>query len=291
MSREPIRSILARRGLAPSRERGQNFLRDAGLARTLVRDAGVGERDAVLEIGPGLGALTRALAERAARVVALEVDAGLVAYLREEAGLPPTVEVRHADALEVDLRGLRDELAAGAAGGAVRVVGNLPYAISAPLLRRILDLLPQLASASVMLQKEVARRLLARPGDDGYGSLAVLALLRATAEHHRDVSGRAFVPAALVTSSFVSLRPRAEAPLGAAELESVEVFLRAAFRHRRKTLANSLREAGFPEAAVARALAARGVSAGVRAEALPAEELLALARLVAPPPASGGPGG
>ncbi len=287
MSREPIRSILARRGLAPSRDRGQNFLRDRALARTLVRDAGVGPGDAVIEIGPGLGALTAALAERAARVVALEVDAGLEAYLREEAGLPASVEVRHADALEVDLGALVDALAARSPGGAVRVVGNLPYAISAPLLRRILDVLPGLAGASLMLQKEVARRLLARPKDPGYGSLAALAALRARAEHHRDVAGRAFVPAARVISSFVTLRPRPASPLGPDEFRLFEAFVRAAFRHRRKTLANSLRETGFPAAAVERALAAQGLPAGVRAEELSPEQLFHLARRIPPAPGGG----
>src|SRR5690606_3650010 len=131
--RDEVRALLARRGLATRRALGQNFLVDAAVAEAIADAARLAPGDAVLEIGPGLGILTRALAARAARVVAVEIDAGLVRALAEEGGLPPNVELVHGDALALDL-------AARVArpGPAVRVVANLPYAVGAPILRRLL---------------------------------------------------------------------------------------------------------------------------------------------------------
>jgi 16S rRNA (adenine1518-N6/adenine1519-N6)-dimethyltransferase len=276
-----VRAWLARHGLAAHRGRGQNFLCDAALAARLVADAGVARGDSVLEIGSGLGILTRALAERARRVVSVEVDAGLVRALRAEGGLPSHVELVHADALELDLAAL---LAAEPAPR--RLVASLPYAVATPLLRRFLDLRELLASWSVVVQRELAARILGRPGGADYGSLAVLHALAARARRGVELPPRCFHPVPRVTSTFVHLAPRRDPWLGAQELARVERLVRAAFAHRRKTLVNSLQQACAvppPAAALAAALARLGIPPRARAEDVPPDAWRALAAALAPP--------
>lgn len=270
MSPAEIRALLERHGLRARRDLGQNFLADARLAAKLAAEARVAPGDFVLEIGCGLGVLTRALAERARRVVALEVDAGLVRAVRAEGALPAAAELRHADALGADLRGL---LAAEPAPR--RVVANLPYAVSSPLLRRLLDLRDLLAGWAVMVQREVAQRLLAAPGTRDYGSLTVLHRLVARVERVLDVHPQCFWPIPEVTSTFLRLEPLAEAP-NREELAEVERIARAGFAHRRKTLVNSLRAEGRGE--LEGRLAEAGIAPGARAEVVPPETWLRLAR-------------
>ena len=277
MSPAEVRALLERFGLAANRALGQNFLCDARLAEKLVRRAGVGAGEGVLEIGSGLGILTRALAERAARVVTVEVDAGLVRALRA-GGLPAHVELIHADALELDLAAVLAGLPAPR-----RVVANLPYAAATPLLRRLLDLAPELAGYAVMVQREVARRMAARPGSRDYGSLAVLHHLTVELDVALDLHPRCFYPVPRVVSSFVHATPRPGAPSGPA-LAAVERVARAGFSHRRKTLANALRAAGvtaLDAEGVARLLAGRGLAPGVRAEAVVPETWPLLAAALA----------
>jgi 16S rRNA (adenine1518-N6/adenine1519-N6)-dimethyltransferase len=271
-----VRELLERHGLAARRDLGQNFLIDASVAERLVALAGVEPGEGVLEIGTGLGILTRALAARAERVVTLEIDAGLVRLLRSEGQLPASVRLVHGDALKADLAALVAEV-----GPRVRVVANLPYAVSAPLLRRLLDLRESLVDWSVMLQRDLALRLLARCGSRDYGSLAVLHHLCVSAERCMELSPRCFFPVPQVRSTFVRVRPLATPLVGPAELADVEAFLRAAFSQRRKTLRNALR-GRHPGDAVRAALEAAGLAPEVRAEELPPEALLALARRLVP---------
>ena len=273
MSPSEVQAWLDRHGLAPHRSRGQNFLVDDRMAAKLVRLAGVEPGDRVIEIGTGLGLLTEALAERAARVVSVEIDAGLVRALRAEARLPGNVELIHADALDVDL----GALASGP--GPVRVVANLPYAVASPLLRRLLDLAGRLASWSVMVQREVAERVGAGPGEPGYGSFAVLHAWCATAKRGLDLHPRCFHPVPRVVSRFLQLTPRTGPLPDAAELARLEPWLRGAFAHRRKTLRGALRAAGAPDPAGP--LAELGVTERARPEELSPPEWLQLARRLA----------
>lgn len=260
MKASEIRALLARHGLALSRERGQNFLVDEGLADSLVTLAGVQSGDAVLEIGTGLGILSRALARAGARVCTIEVDSGLVRVLREEALLPAAARLIHGDALKLDLGALVDSMEPP-----VRVVANLPYSISGPLLRRLLDLWPRLRDGAVMLQRDVAQRLLAAPGSKAYGSLTVLHQLCVEVRRARDIAPGSFFPPPQVHSSFLRMLPRSDA-LRPDQLSAVERVVRAAFSARRKTLANALRGGGQGEAV--EVLAGLGIDAGLRAEAL-----------------------
>ena len=273
MSAAEVRAILARYGLRAQRARGQNFLVDEALAARLVDLAGVQAGDGVLEIGTGLGVLTRALAARAARVVTLEVDAGIVRALRAEAALPANAQLIHADALRADLAALL-----GGLGRPARVVANLPYSISAPVLRRILDLRDQLVDWSVMLQREVARRLVAPPGSRDYGSLGVLHGLVVRVESVLELPPGCFYPVPRVRSSFLRIAPLAEPLIAPDELASVEAILRRAFGMRRKTLANALRELAPSRESLASVLDAVGIDRRARAEQLPAARFVALAR-------------
>ena len=227
----------------------------------------------MIEIGTGLGILTRALAARGAKVTTIEVDAGLVRALREEALLPAEVNLIHADALQVDFDALLDRLDRPA-----RVVANLPYSISAPVLRRLLDLRKRLVDWSVMLQRDVAVRLLATPGTRDYGSLTVLHALCVRTERVQELRPGCFFPVPRVRSTFLRITPRPSGPSGD-ELCRVERVVRAAFGTRRKTLANALREGGLARA-VPDALEAAGIDPRARAEALEPERFLALSRAV-----------
>jgi 16S rRNA (adenine1518-N6/adenine1519-N6)-dimethyltransferase len=273
VSTSAVRAFLDRHGLAARRDLGQNFLVDASVAERLVSLAGIETGDGVLEIGTGLGILTRALASRGARVWSVEVDAGLVRALRAESALPPSVTLIHGDALRIDLEALAIE-----AGPGAHVVANLPYSISAPLLRRLLDLREQLSDWSVMLQRDVAQRLLAAQGSRDYGSLAVLHHLTVSVEKGMDLSPQCFFPVPQVRSTFVRMRPLRPARVYGAELALVETFVRAAFSKRRKTLLNALRGGVVDVDAVAAALRRSGIPLDVRAEQLAPDDLLALAR-------------
>jgi len=275
-----VRTLLERHGLAPRRDLGQNSLVDPDLARALVREAEVAPGDRVIEVGAGLGILTGALAEVAERVVSLEVDAGLVPLLRAEAAWPERVELRHADVLDTDLAALATAL--GAPERPVRVVANLPYSVGSVVLRRLLDLRELLAGWAVMVQKEVAERIVAPPGASDYGSLSVLHALTTRVRRTRDLAPRCFHPPPRVTSAFLRIVPRTDGPLGAGELREVERVVRAAFGRRRKTLVNAVRGGGLvpaPDPETIRAvLAELGHDARVRAERLTPDEHLALAR-------------
>ncbi|MFP8878354.1 MAG: 16S rRNA (adenine(1518)-N(6)/adenine(1519)-N(6))-dimethyltransferase RsmA [Myxococcota bacterium] len=280
MSAGTVRALLSAHGLRAHRDLGQNFLIDDSVAARLVELSDVGARDWVIEIGTGLGALTRALAARAARVVTLEIDSGLVRALRAECDLPSNVELIHGDALVLDLAALVSE-----APGPVRLVANLPYSVSTPLLRRLLDLRYRLESWSVMLQSEVARRLLAETGTSDYGSLAVLHRLTVSISTEMELSPNCFFPAPNVDSTFVRLSPLRESSLQAGELEHVERIVRAAFSKRRKTLVNSLRSGGLGESVTAEGirelLFELSIDPRVRAERVEPEQHLALARALA----------
>ena len=289
-----LREMLDRHGLHLSRDLGQNFLTDASYAEELARLAGAGPEDFVIEVGTGLGVLTRALAAKASRVRTVEVDSGLVRVLREESLLPENVELVHADAREVDWRGWLEEVE-----GPVRVIANLPYSVATPLLRQLLDLRDRLEDWSVMLQSEVAARLVAECGDRAYGSLTVLHRLATDVDVRATVSPARFFPRPKVDSSFVRVWPRAKSPLRPGELERVERVTRAAFSQRRKRVTNGLRRIGerlWPDqgasevrARLEAVLEEVGIDAGLRPERIEPEAWLALARRLDAEGAGSGP--
>ena len=277
MNLSETRELLNRRSLHLRRDLGQNYLVDGPRADQLVQLAGVQDGDTVIEVGTGLGALTRAIAARASRVVTLEIDAGIVAALREEVLLPASVELHHADALKTDLASLvGNEPCARCC-----LVANLPYSAATPLLRVLLNQRDVFRDWSVMVQREVAARLIAEQGAKDYGSFAVLHAVAARVERLTDVAASAFFPVPNVVSSFVRVRPR-DAGSGApdnVELLRIERVIRAVFGQRRKTITNGLKAGGFGDQAP-EALERAGIDARARAETIEPERLRTLAQAV-----------
>jgi len=250
--------------VAPKKELGQHFLVDRNILGVIGRLAALEPADVVLEIGPGLGVLTRYLAARVARVHAVELDASLELHLRD-AGANVTLHL--GDALRLDLAGLAPD--------ATKLVANLPYNVATPLLVESLDSLPGIALWCVMVQREVADRLFAAPATREYGAVSVLVQLVCERTGFHPVSRAVFRPRPNVDSALLAFR-RVGLPPDYARVKRVVV---AAFAHRRKTLPNSLELAGLaPRAPAAEALAAIGRDAAIRAEALAPQEFLALAQ-------------
>ncbi len=272
--RQRTRSVLAERGLRPLKRLGQHFLVDAGVARDVVAAAEIGGTEAVLEIGAGLGALTELLAERARRVVAVEVDWGLAGVLRDLAD-SCRVEVIQGDFLELDL-----QVVCGT-DGPWKIVGNLPYCITTPILESIFANASLFALAVVTVQAEVAERLLARPGGKDYGALTLFAAFHAEVEVVRNVPSEAFYPQPGVASSVLRLRPRAAA--ADVSPEAFEAVARGAFAQRRKTIVNSLvgsARLALSRTAIEAALREAGIRPDRRGETLALDEFCALARAV-----------
>ncbi len=283
MSRSQLRTLLDSHSLHLRRELGQNFIVEDRIAERLSDLAGVGPDDRVIEVGAGLGMLTRALATRANRVLSVEIDSGLVRVLREENLLPDNVDLIHADVLDLDLSDLIESLR-GQAGCAVRLVANLPFSAATPLLRRLLDCRHQLVDWCVMLQKEVAERLFAPVGGRDYGSLAVLHHLCAELEGRSSLGANCFFPPPKVDSVFACIRRREGEDFAPDELARVERVARAAFGQRRKTLLNALRGGGFggEQFDLPAAFEHARVDARARAETLEPERFRALAEALLP---------
>jgi 16S rRNA (adenine1518-N6/adenine1519-N6)-dimethyltransferase len=249
--------------VSPKKELGQHFLVDENILGVIGRLAELQPDDVVLEIGPGLGVLTRFLAARVAHVHAIELAASLEPWLRD---IGENVTLLLGDALRLDLAAL--------APGTTKLVANLPYNIATPLLVESLDGLPELELWCVMVQREVADRLFAKPSTKAYGSVSVLIQLATQRTGLHPVSRTVFRPPPNVNSALVAFR-RTGLPEDFPRLKKV---VTAAFAHRRKTLPNSLELAGLTtRAAAIEALAAIDREPSVRAEALAPSEFLALA--------------
>jgi 16S rRNA (adenine1518-N6/adenine1519-N6)-dimethyltransferase len=279
----PLREVIRRHGLSAKKSLGQNFLLDLNLTARIARAGGALDGVTAVEIGPGPGGLTRALiASGARRVIAVERDSRAVAALGEIAArYPGRLTVIPGDALAVDIVDCLD-------GGPTRIVANLPYNISTALLVRWLctePWPPWFDMMVLMFQREVAERIVAKPGDKQFGRLAVLAGWRTEAKIMFDVAPSAFVPPPKVTSSVVRLVPRASPlPCTRTTLERVTA---AAFGQRRKMLRQSLRSLGTDPAPL---FAAAAIDPAARAEDIPVAGFVALANALdaaAGPPQDG----
>ena len=269
----PLREVIARHGLTAKKSLGQNFILDLNVTRRIARAAADDESRPfggvnVIEVGPGPGGLTRALLETdARRVVAIERDRRALAALQElAAAYPGRLALVEGDALELDPAALTD--------APRTIVANLPYNIATALLLRWLDNMGAYQSLTLMFQREVAERLVAAPRSPAYGRLSVIVQWLAQPKILFDLPPRAFVPPPKVTSSVVSLLPRAE-PLAPASKAALERVTAAAFGQRRKMLRASLRTLGIAPEPL---LEAAGVTPTARAEELSVAEFCALAR-------------
>lgn len=274
LSRKDTSERLAERSLAPKRSLGQNFVVDPNTVRRIARLAGVGPGDRVVEIGAGLGALTRALLETGASVTAVEIDRGLAEVLRDELG--DRVRIVEGDAMALDWAEVLGD-------GPWVLVANLPYNVATPLIADLLDEVPAIARMLVMVQKEVAERLAAPAGSDPYGAVSVKVAYWATAAVAGKVPATVFLPRPNVDSALVAISRRAEPAVGP-DVTPAELFalVRTGFAQRRKMLRRSL--AGLaPAERLAAAFATAGVRPEARAEELDVVAWGALARALAAP--------
>jgi 16S rRNA (adenine1518-N6/adenine1519-N6)-dimethyltransferase len=266
----PLRDVIARHGLSAKKQLGQNFLLDLNLTARIARVAGALEGVTVIEVGPGPGGLTRALlAEGARKVVVIERDDRAIPALEEiGAAYPDRLTIIAGDAMEIDYAALAD--------GPTRIVANLPYNIATPLLTGWLTRAPWppfFESLTLMFQREVAERIIAKPGDDAYGRLGVLCGWRTEAKIAFNVARSAFTPPPNVTSSVVHLVPK---PIDASvAVRDLEAVTKAAFGQRRKMIRQSLKATGVPVEVL---LQAAGLKGDERAEELPVSAFLTMAK-------------
>ena len=270
-----IKQLLNRHGFRFSKAMGQNFLIARWVPERIAAEAGIDEATGVLEVGPGVGCLTRELAQYAGRVVALELDERLRPVLAETLSDCGNAEVVFADALKTDLAALVHEKLSGLRPV---VCANLPYNVTSPLLTAFFEA-GCFETVTVMIQREVARRLCARPGTADYGAFTVYTQWHTEPEILFDVAPGCFLPAPKVTSSVIKLTARRTPPAAVADEQFFFAVVRAAFNQRRKTLVNALSAGlnGCSKEQVTAAIADCGLDEKVRGEALSIAEFAALA--------------
>jgi 16S rRNA (adenine1518-N6/adenine1519-N6)-dimethyltransferase len=269
---------LAARGLSPRKRFGQNFLVRADLAERIVGHSHLEANDVVVEIGPGAGALTLHVASRVRRLIAIEKDDGLAAMLREQLAEAPGLEILHADFLEVDLVALAREHGVAT----LKVVGNIPYNVTTPILERIFEQRSVVSTAVLLVQKEYAERLAAAAGTPEYGSLTLFARYHAVLEPLMAVRAAAFWPRPEVDSMLVRFFLREEPPVEVPDEAMLFRIIRGSFQMRRKTLLNTLEAAlDLPKETIERFSRQARIDPGRRGETLTLDEFARLARAVA----------
>lgn len=278
-SAKTMKALMVAHGIRPQHRLGQNFLTDTRVLDMIVQASGAGPDQLVLEIGPGLGPLTQRLAQTGAQVLAIELDQNLVSILQKTVVEQyPQVEVLHADAAKVDLHSLiRERLGPGKRA---QVAANLPYYITTPLVMRLLEENLPLEHIVVMVQKEVADRMISPPGSKEYGALSVAVQYHTEPRIVTKVSRGAFLPPPDVDSAVVAMRLREVPPVDAPQKEFFRV-VKAAFGQRRKALGNAL-SAGLSldKQAVQEALHLAGIDANRRGETLSLEEFASITRII-----------
>ena len=271
--------VMARHGIAPKKKYGQNFLTSdaivSRIADTPSEDSDVG----VLEIGPGIGTLTEALAERYKKVVCVEIDETLLPVLEETVGWRNNVTVVNADAMKIDFLEFVKEYFGDMK---VCVCANLPYYITSPIIMKILECGSLFESVTVMIQKEVAERLAAAPGSDDYGAITVFAAYLAKVEKCFNVSPGNFLPQPKVTSAVIRMEPHKNPPVDVKNSENMQKIIKAAFEQRRKMLTGALSAATsrVSKAQIAEKIVEAGLPADVRGEKLSLEDFARLSDIL-----------
>ena len=273
------KEVLAKYNMSAKKKFGQNFLIDSHVLEGIVEAAGVTDDDLVLEIGPGIGSLTQYLAEAAGKVVAVEIDKTLLPVLADTLSEYDNVTVINEDILKVDL----DEIVSENGGRPIKVVANLPYYITTPIIMKLFESRARIESITVMVQKEVADRMAAGPGGKDYGSLSLAVGYYAKAVTVMDVPPSSFIPQPNVGSAVVNLSRYTEPRVKVQDEKRLFEIVRTAFNQRRKTLSNSLSNnpaLGVSRQEVTDALLKMGVDEKARGEILTLEQFAELSDIL-----------
>ncbi|MBC8317071.1 MAG: ribosomal RNA small subunit methyltransferase A [Desulfobulbaceae bacterium] len=278
MNLQKIKEVLRHKQLAPLKKLGQNFLIYPETAARIVHLAGVTSEDTILELGVGLGTLTEPLAQKAKHVIGLEIDSGILAWQNSEGNLAENVTLIHQDLLKADFHDLAQQ-----SGGKLKIVANLPYSISNPLLFKLMDHRHDMGWAVLMLQKEVGMRLIAKPGSKEYGIVSVLLSGCAEVSRLLDVGPGQFYPRPKIDSVVVKIQfhpePSRAAALPVHDVKLLRQVVKGSFQQRRKTLVNALSSApllSYSKDQVKMALSETGIDDKVRAENLTVEDYVSI---------------
>ena len=257
---------------------GQNFLTDKNILEKITNAADLTEEDCVLEIGPGLGAMTRLLCQKAGKVIAVEIDRQLIPVLKETLSEFDNLTIINEDILKVDLFKLSND---HCGGKPFKVVANLPYYITTPIIFSLLENGAPVSSITVMVQKEVADRMQTGPGSKDYGALSLAVQYYADPEIVVNVPPECFIPRPHVGSAVINLKRHEVPPVEVVDDKKMFRLIRASFNQRRKTLANALSNgAGIPREETVKALENMGLSETIRGEALTLEQFAKLSDLL-----------
>lgn len=262
------REIIDKYGFMFQKRFGQNFLIDGNVVEKIVREAGVTKDDFVLEIGPGIGTMTQLLCENAREVAAVEIDTNLIPILKETLAAYDNVTVINEDILKVDIVALAKEKNGGRP---IKVVANLPYYITTPIIMGLFESHVPIDSITIMVQREVADRMQVGPGTKDYGALSLAVQYYAKPEIVLNVPPTCFMPRPNVGSAVIRLKRHAQCPVEVDDAEFMFRIIRASFNQRRKTLANGLSnstELTLTKEQIAKAIESLGVSPSIRGEAL-----------------------
>ena len=271
------KEIINKYSFAFQKKFGQNFLIDSNVLESIIRGAEITKDDFVLEIGPGIGTMTQYLCEAARQVVAVEIDKMLIPILEDTLSEYDNVEVINQDVLKVDIKSLAEEKNNGKP---IKVVANLPYYITTPIIMGLFESGVPIDSITIMVQKEVADRMQTGPGSKDYGALSLAVQYYATAKVILNVSATCFMPRPNVDSAVIKLTRHKEPTVNVADEKLMFKIIRASFNQRRKTLVNGLKnspELSFSKEQIVKAIEKIGKPETIRGEALTLEEFAELA--------------
>ena len=271
------KEIINKYSFAFQKKFGQNFLIDSNVLESIIRGAEITKDDFVLEIGPGIGTMTQYLCEAARQVVAVEIDKMLIPILEDTLSEYDNVEVINQDVLKVDIKSLADEKNNGKP---IKVVANLPYYITTPIIMGLFESGVPIDSITIMVQKEVADRMQTGPGSKDYGALSLAVQYYATAKVILNVSATCFMPRPNVDSAVIKLTRHKEPTVNVADEKLMFKIIRASFNQRRKTLVNGLKnspELSFSKEQIVKAIEKIGKPETIRGEAFTLEEFAELA--------------
>lgn len=281
---EETRFLMKKYHIKANKSLGQNFLIDDSVVNQIVENSQIGKEDLVIEVGPGLGTLTKELLEKAGRVIVIELDKKMIAILEERFHFYQNLEIIHQDVLEIDLAKLICEQKKKWGLKQAKIVANLPYYITTPIIMKLLEEELDLKSITVMIQKEVANRLIAIPGEKETGAITYTVYYYAVAEGILEVPKEAFIPEPEVTSKVIKLSIRKEPPVEVKNKEVMFRIIKSAFLQRRKTLLNALTNAKVfvSKEEGEKILQELGLPEGVRAEKLTIEEFAKITNAILP---------